>query len=618
MAKIEARKILTGEGKKFIRKVCLGENGSGTGRSLLDGTLGPLPHSNDGNDNLVNKTWVSNAQWNGKKIENDAELGEALIDWFEKYGRIYGVDPNVLAAQAYAEGAYKIWIYNYVGKDIGTSSTASGTVQFIMPTVYSMIVNNFSTIQPKMTSQEINAITNGLSQSLNKDAYTPKKGDPQTRRIAAINRGILHQNITDNPEIMIKAQARYMRYFSDNCERLASTSLFCYNRGSAFMSPTYSQAIEKAKRYKKGGEDYYEEGVKYVERIFAILGDRENIITKTKPRGFYFGYDKLNLVSNEQKAPFDIFEANTEESEVYGIRLDDLKIANDPQYTFIDFPEEDYIREPSTPNKTQIVLHHTVSGEYGYGGGVENDIRHFRSMGERIATHFLVSREGGIFQLFNLNCYAFHLGLREEYLAGFRANNPNISTNSELNKISIGIEIDSWGGLIEFNGEYYPTAMDADGDLQIFFPKKNATPIPIEKVQIYDQDTNYPKGFRGFKAFEKYTDEQIEGVKKIILSLKDFFGDELDVSFKSDLWDIEINPDNTSSSPDGARGISENALSAESGIWSHTSYRDDKSDVHPQPELIAMLKEIPTLIDSDNSLANNTSTDASVKSSFGL
>ena len=40
---------------------------------------------------------------------------------------------------------------------------------------------------------------------------------------------------------------------------------------------------------------------------------------------------------------------------------------------------------------------------------------------------------------------------------------------------------------------------------------------------------------------------------------------------------------------------SDEAKSGTPGVWSHTSFRPDKSDVHPQPELIQMLKIIQTL-----------------------
>jgi hypothetical protein len=604
MTRIPANTKLTEEGKKFIREVC-----KGTGRSLLDGTKGPLPYSDDGNGNLVNKTWVSAAKWNGTPIENDEELGEALIEWFEKYGNMYKIDPNILAAQAYIEGAYIVWNYN-VAKDIKDSSTASGFVQFVMPTVYGIIVNNFGNTQPKMTTDEITTLTAGLEESGFKESYSPKKGDADTKAVSKRNRAVLHQNITDNPEIMVKAQARYMKYFSEKNDKLASTALFCYNRGSEFISPTYTQAINKAKGYRPQGatkdSDYSTEGVNYVFRIFAVLGDKDNKLYNNKPKGFWFGYSKLNLFEE-----FDSYEANVQEADAVGIRLDRLSIAEDEDvsYTFIDFPEEDYVREPRTPNKTQIVLHHTVSGDYGYGSGIEGDIRHFRSMGERVAVHFVIARDGSVYQLFNLDNYGYHLGLYEDtYLKPIRDENPNVSTNELLNKGSIGIEIDSWGGLYYYKGDenlksgWYPTKMDADGDLQIFVPRLGAN--PLTDVQRYNKDTGYDQGYRGFSAYERYTAAQISTLEKLLISLKEYFGNKIDIAFQSDIWDINYNTDGTpAGSPDGAWGISINALSAKSGIWSHTSYRNDKSDVHPQPDLVAMLRNLENISSYDDSFA---------------
>ena len=49
-------------------------------------------------------------------------------------------------------------------------------------------------------------------------------------------------------------------------------------------------------RRVEGGE-YIKEGVKYVEKIFGLLGDKDNIYIKNKPKGVYFGY-KLDLDQN--------------------------------------------------------------------------------------------------------------------------------------------------------------------------------------------------------------------------------------------------------------------------------------------------------------------------------
>jgi hypothetical protein len=36
--------------------------------------------------------------------------------------------------------------------------------------------------------------------------------------------------------------------------------------------------------------------------------------------------------------------------------------------------------------------------------------------------------------------------------------------------------------------------------------------------------------------------------------------------------------------------LNDDALNGKNGIFTHVSYRADKSDMHPQPELVEMLK----------------------------
>ena len=76
---------------------------------------------------------------------------------------------------------------------------------------------------------------------------------------------------------------------------------------------------------------------------------------------------------------------------------------------------------------------------------------------------------------------------------------------------SIGVELDSWGGLIEHTDKkYYPAKWDVK-------KKKNVPNLackPIDNVQVYD------KPFRGYYAFERYTDEQIETLRQLLLYWK--------------------------------------------------------------------------------------------------
>ncbi|MFW6226355.1 MAG: peptidase C14 caspase catalytic subunit P20, partial [bacterium] len=87
---------------------------------------------------------------------------------------------------------------------------------------------------------------------------------------------------------------------------------------------------------------------------------------------------------------------------------------------------------------------------------------------------------------------------------------------------------------------------------------------------------HYPNGYRGYYYYEKYTDDQIKTTGELLLYWNKTYDIPLD--YNDNMW--EVNDD---------------ALGGKRGIWSHTSYRNDKSDVHPQPELIEMLKTLKSL-----------------------
>jgi len=220
-----------------------------------------------------------------------------------------------------------------------------------------------------------------------------------------------------------------------------------------------------------------------------------------------------------------------------------LKKLNLKEIITVNFPEAQYIRESNTKN--QIVIHHTVSGQ-----GVNGDIAWWRSTADRVGTAIIVGWDGKIYQCFGSKYWAYHLGLKT-------------GNNKKLNQESIGIEIDAWGGLVRTNRLWYPAKWD--GDLKKFVG--NTSVAPIQNVQVYEQ------GFRGFYGFEKYTDAQIEAVRELLVFWNGRYKIPLD--YNEDMWDI-----------------SNKALSGQGGVWTHVSYRKDKSDCHPQPELVKMLKSL--------------------------
>lgn len=211
----------------------------------------------------------------------------------------------------------------------------------------------------------------------------------------------------------------------------------------------------------------------------------------------------------------------------------------------VDFPDNQYMKEQTA--KKQIVLHHTVSGQ-----GVDGDISWWRQTADRVATAIIIGWDGKIYQCFSTIYWAHHLGCKT-------------ANNTILNKGSIGIEIDAWGGLAlnSADGKYYPAIWDTVKKKNI----PNTKVKPIANVQLYD------KPFRGFSAFEKYTDAQIEAVRKLLV----FWCAKYNISstYNADMWDF-----------------SPKAMTGAAGVWTHVSFRSDKSDCHPQPELITMLKSL--------------------------
>lgn len=207
----------------------------------------------------------------------------------------------------------------------------------------------------------------------------------------------------------------------------------------------------------------------------------------------------------------------------------------------VDFPVDRYFMEQT--DKKQIVLHHTVSGR-----GVAGDINWWKQNPQRIATAVIVEWNGDIYQLFSSKYWAHHLGVRAD-------------NNRALNQASIGIEIDAWGGLVKYNRKWYPARWDGQKHVA------NTNIKPIENVQTY------PDGYRGFYGYEKYTDEQIESVRKLLVYWGDLYN--IPLQYNENMWEVN-----------------QRALRGEPGVWSHTSFRQDKSDAHPQPELIEMLRSL--------------------------
>lgn len=206
------------------------------------------------------------------------------------------------------------------------------------------------------------------------------------------------------------------------------------------------------------------------------------------------------------------------------------------------FPSNQYYQQ--TTEKKGIVLHHTVSGN-----SVAGDINWWKSTPQHVATPVIIDRDGKIHRLFSSKYWAHHLGIKRYHFKYFGLP----ALNTKRNKEFIGVELDSWGGLIKRSGKFYSyTGKKVNKDNVVF----------------------YKNEYRGYHYFEKYTEAQIKALKELLLYWGKYY--DIPLNYKGEVM-FKYN---------------ERALSGEKGIWAHVSFRPDKSDIHPQKELIKMLKSL--------------------------
>jgi hypothetical protein len=200
-------------------------------------------------------------------------------------------------------------------------------------------------------------------------------------------------------------------------------------------------------------------------------------------------------------------------------------------------PFKDFYAEPTA--KKQIYLHHTAGGASG-----EQVFINWGRNPVRVATCVAISADGTIVQGYGSEFWAYHLGLTKDV---FKERGIPFTW---LDRISIGIEICSYGALTKSGGKYKTWS----GQL-----------LDEDQVCVLD------KPFRGSKYYQAYTDAQIESVRKLLLFWGDRYG--IPLEYRPEIWDID-----------------DQALKGHAGVFTHNSVRRDKSDVYPDPRLIEMLK----------------------------
>jgi len=157
----------------------------------------------------------------------------------------------------------------------------------------------------------------------------------------------------------------------------------------------------------------------------------------------------------------------------------------------------------------------------------------------RVATAFVVDRDGRIFQMFPPDCWAYHLGMRER--------NPGHYNDRR----SIGIEIVNPG----------PLRPDPDGgDTLNWWPKNFRTPW----CRLSETDRYVRSDFRGYAWYAAFTREQEQAVQRLAAYLCQKFGIPftLPPASRRPTYDPDF-------------------FCRFSGIAAHQNFRPDKLDVGP-------------------------------------
>jgi len=201
--------------------------------------------------------------------------------------------------------------------------------------------------------------------------------------------------------------------------------------------------------------------------------------------------------------------------------------------------DNQYFAEESP--KTQIYLHHTAGN-----GNAEGVSRYWNGNDSRIATAFIIGENGTIVQCFSSKHWAWHLGIDQEDFAR------NGAKYSNLNKLSVGIEVCNWGYLKKKGDKFYNYAGGV-----------------VNPSYVTELETPY----KGYKYWYKYSDAQIESLRQLVVYLCDTY--DIPKEYRSEIWAID-----------------KEAFKGSKGIFTHNSVRKDKSDMYPDPRVIKMLENL--------------------------
>ena len=214
-------------------------------------------------------------------------------------------------------------------------------------------------------------------------------------------------------------------------------------------------------------------------------------------------------------------------------------------------PDNEYVKKVT--DKKVIYLHHTA-GSHRADWNISTWGKDRSRKGNiiRVGTSYVIggvsrkgddSFDGRTFRAFDDKYWAFHLGVKDD-------------DSSELNSEAVGIEICNYGWLKRTEtGEFI-----------------NYVGSVVPDVQVCDLGYE----FRGYRYWHKYTDEQIESLRLLIIDISDRYDINVKGEYSKDSFEFD-----------------ETSLDVGyEGIRMHTNCRLDKYDISPQENIIKMLNNL--------------------------
>ncbi len=214
----------------------------------------------------------------------------------------------------------------------------------------------------------------------------------------------------------------------------------------------------------------------------------------------------------------------------------------------VPFPDTQYVKVLTA--KDIFIIHHTA--------GRDNAEQMYNIWATdtqgRVCTAYGITRNGKIYQGFSTKYWGYALRINAPS-NNIPAQYRKATIDATINARAIQVELCNWGGLKRGTDD-----------------KLYAWPSNFSKVVVPESEAIfYPNAYRGFNWFHVYPSAQIQALQKLILFHHE--QDDIVLDYQEDMWET-----------------TSRALKGTPGIWTHTSYRTDKSDCHPQPELIQMLR----------------------------